>query len=374
MVGGASCKVVYGQTTGPKEECFEKFIGNWGSLDTEKYSLIEVPRHMRELASHISVISSFLQNWIKNSTKEKLRHDYLELATLTLLFLGGSMPAGLGVISIKAPGAFHHARWMSKALYTLKIALFRNQLRDVYTPDQLENIYNLAIFISIFYSQAWLTCTSATNAPSNDLDLMKKFLKAESSIKLQKKHWPTNFLDLVSAARGKMENHLWYLSERLVPFALFSDIVTSSEKEKLRKAMLKNQGPVTNTIQEMPHSNNLGSKTLRDFIGKDSWTMFKLLGINPDFLNLSVDQWNVSTSYLHGKEVLSNLPVVNDAAERALGLATEMNTKTIPKSELQLQAIYKVVKGIRDRLRCLATSTEVVTKKALKSVDYKWNC
>ena len=186
LVGGASCTKVYGQTTGPKEEVFKKLIDNWDKLDLDNCSLIEVPRHKRELAGHIDEMVTFLQDWIKNSTKETLMNDYLELATLTLLFLGGSMPNGKGLVTIKAPGAFHHARWMGKSLYTLKIALFRNQLGEIYTPEQLRNIYSLAIFMSIFYTKAWLTCTSAANAPSNDLELMKKLLKAEANSNIRR--------------------------------------------------------------------------------------------------------------------------------------------------------------------------------------------
>ena len=81
-----------------------------------------------------------------------------------------------------------------------------------------------------------------------------------------------------------------------------------------------------------------------------------------------------SDSYCHGKEVFAKLPGINDAAERALGLATDINTKTAPKSEIQLQALYKVVKGMREKLQKLATSTtELVTKRALSSVDYNWD-
>ncbi|KAG0719803.1 hypothetical protein GWK47_049718 [Chionoecetes opilio] len=79
------------------------------------------------------------------------------------------------------------------------------------------------------------------------------------------------------------------------------------------------------------------------------------------------------TNYRHGKKVVANLPVVNDAAERALGLATDLNTNKAPKSEEQLQALCRVVKGVREKLHGLATSTEVVTKKSLASISYSWD-
>ena len=99
----------------------------------------------------------------------------------------------------------------------------------------------------------------------------------------------------------------------------------------------------------------LGKKQLKDFIGSDSWTMFNLLEISSSFVNNPIKEWDTCDSYVHGKEVLSNLPVVNDAAERALGLATNMNTNRAPKSKDQKQNRYKVVKAVRDQLKKFAT-------------------
>ena len=67
-------------------------------------------------------------------------------------------------------------------------------------------------------------------------------------------------------------------------------------------------------------------------------------------------------SYQKGKHVVSNLLVVNDAVERALGLAADTNTKTASKSKNELQDLYKVIHGAREKLRTNATSDETVTK------------
>ena len=193
LVGGASCSVIYGSTTGPKEPVFQKLIEHWDSLDLINYSKIKLPRHQRELSLLVKQIVPFLKDWLKNSSKSKLRHDYLELATLLLIFLGGTLPESMKNATIKAPGAIHHARWMSKALYTLKIALFRQQLIGIYKAEQLEDISRLAIFLSVFYTKAWLTCTSASDAPYNDFELMKKLLNIEKSINSNPKPWPASF-------------------------------------------------------------------------------------------------------------------------------------------------------------------------------------
>ena len=157
---------------------------------------------------------------------------------------------------------------MSKAIYTVKIALFRNQLEGIYKED-LKNIVSLAIFLSVFYTKAWLTCTDAAAAPFNDLELLKLLLNVENNIAKNPKSWPSDFHPLISNAREKLEKHLWYLSERLVTFSLFSDQVTVSDKKKI-KAVLLEYTPTANSLQSMPHSKNFGSKLLKDFIGHDS--------------------------------------------------------------------------------------------------------
>jgi hypothetical protein len=52
------------------------------------------------------------------------RDDYKELLELLILFLGDIPSHG---VSFRKPGAFLHARWMAKAIYSLKIFLFRNE-------------------------------------------------------------------------------------------------------------------------------------------------------------------------------------------------------------------------------------------------------
>src|SRR6218665_3623795 len=52
------------------------------------------------------------------------RDDYRELLKLTIIFLGGIPPRG---IHFQYPGAVHRARWMAKAIYSIKMVLFRSQ-------------------------------------------------------------------------------------------------------------------------------------------------------------------------------------------------------------------------------------------------------
>ena len=88
-----------------------------------------------------------------------MRHDYQVLAVTTLMFVDNSK-ANTNIV-VKAPGAIHKARWMAKALYTLKIALFWNQLKNVYSEKELKNIHTLAIFLAVFYTKQWLTSANS---------------------------------------------------------------------------------------------------------------------------------------------------------------------------------------------------------------------
>ena len=94
----------------------------------------------------------------------------------------------------------------------------------------------------------------------------------------------------------------------------------------------------------MPVSGNLERKSLKDFVGKDCWTAFQLLRLDSSFVSLPVAARKTNEEYEQAKLVVSKLPVVNDATERALGLTTETNSKTCPQTEVKLQHFTKTLK------------------------------
>ena len=97
--------------------------------------------------------------------------------------------------------------------------------------------------------------------------------------------------------------------------------------------------------------------------GSDSYRLFDLLKLNMNLLNIPDSKWNAPNGYEHAVNRIKNLPVVNDAAERALGMATKLDGTRMPKDEEHLQARYKVVDASRKTQGSIATSTERVTKK-----------
>ena len=96
------------------------------------------------------------------------------------------------------------------------------------------------------------------------------------------------------------------------------------------------------------------------------------MDLDSGFLEHSATKWKILENYQKGKDVVSNLPVVNNAAKRALGLAADTDTKTALESENELKDLYKVFRGAREKLRTKTTSNEAVTKKSLAVVNYTW--
>ena len=296
--------------------------------------------------------------WVTNGTKETLRDDYNELATLALLFLGGATNDNEQTAAIiYTPGALNRARWMAKCIYTIKIALFRAQLMElkIYTASKLTQIDHLAIFLSLFYAPAWLMCTSSVEAPNNDLMPIKLLEKTEFSISRNATKWPEGFALFVSKSREKFLNHAWYLSERLVMLSLFSNHVPTSEKQKMVRSLMAYKIDDPKNSQLMLFYEIFQSKSLKDFIGKTNWTIFNLLNIDTEFLKIPVSRWDATYRYCNAKKMQKNLSV-NDAVNvclffcyslqsQVLGLATELNNKTAPRNEEQLQAMSKLLKA-----------------------------
>ena len=106
-----------GTTTGPDVLLFKRFQSAWSGIDVHNYRSgidnVKVKRHLNE--GDISRILEFVRSTLR---EQQPREDYREFLELTAIFLGEAPSRGIG---FRKPGAFHHARWMAKAIYCLKI-------------------------------------------------------------------------------------------------------------------------------------------------------------------------------------------------------------------------------------------------------------
>ena len=114
----------------------------------------------------IQQVASFATSQLTN---HQPRDDYKEFLKLALLFLGVVPPRGVRFL---APVAYYYARWMSKALYAIKIWLFKGQVK--LPAQEKRGMREVSLFVVTVYLEAWFSSPIAAEAPRRDLDLMKR--------------------------------------------------------------------------------------------------------------------------------------------------------------------------------------------------------
>ena len=146
----------------------------------------------------MSLIVGFIESRLAERRKCLPTNDYRELLELTVIFLGKVPAKGVRYMT---PGPMHHARWMSKIIYSLKVWMFRSQFK--LTSKEKKGRRDMVIFTIRVYIKAWMTAPLAASAPNNDLLLLKSLARYEDVNKAISK-----------ASITKLAGHLWYLSQR----------------------------------------------------------------------------------------------------------------------------------------------------------------
>ena len=178
-----------------------------------------------------------------------------------------------------------------------------------------------------------------------------------------------------------MNNHLWYLTERHVVFALASDLVPLSVKVQMWQKIQfyqSNRTPAAVTgrgLVQMPAIQR--STRLPDLIGPDSYELFKILPALEPLTRCHPRLWSQMEEYASFKTLVDNLPGTNDARKRVLGLTTEIEQRSsAPKSEAELKNVLKLSHAYRAQLQKQAKQalnskkTDTTTKAFLKNL--KW--
>lgn len=315
-------------SSGPDIPIFGRFKDFWGRLDQSSYDAYDDSdqKSHQWISDRANEIEQFVLNHME---KAETRDDYLELLNLTLAYLGKKPK-----MAFRRPGAYHRARWMAKGLYCLKICLFRRQLKEAanfaISKHQEQAIQRLCTFLVSVYVRHWFEAPYAADAPINDLLLVKEIEAYGQLVDA----------DVAGKAMQKVKGHLWYLSEDLVGLALFSKKVSPDEK----KEMLENMASVPPTKKDLRRVNlnvKAGPKTadlkLSLFVTQRSQNLFS---------KLMVDTPRTLEDLEIMPQALAALKVVNDAAERAVKLATDYNV-ALTKSEEERQFIFRVVQHHR---------------------------
>jgi hypothetical protein len=242
----------------------------------------------------------------------------------------------------KLPGPDHHARWMSKCLYFLKIRL----LRKVFKMSEEENgqVDVLTEFILLFYAKYWFTTPLASSAARHDLEFI-------SSITQYRLINPKLAYEVLSCTY----RHLWYLTPQLVTLALTDTGLEDSSREKMARVLhsqdrvkVKTGKPV---FPVLPYGATKSREDMSSMVGEGSWLIFDLLKLTgpQDWLLTPVSTWPSSSDYVQLLVFTRNLTTVNDLAERGIHLATEFIRRV--ESEEQRQALFQVVEDFRNKVK-----------------------
>lgn len=313
-----------GKSSAPEVTLFDRFAKSWKNIDTANYQ------------SGISdgIVSQNISNEecekMKTFCRERLavkqpRGDYKEFLQLALIFLGEN------VARFHIPGATSHARFMSKAIYSLKIFIFRDQFRM--SRPELKGIREVCIFLIRVYIQYWFECGSAVEAPNNDLTLIKAIVQYPNS-------------EVSAVLMDKFRRHVSYLSEEHAALALFDARVSLDIKRKMVSALQIDDITYTEcpTVDEITVDAffTTARKDLSDFITIRSKGLLDRMEISMEFLRSDPSTWSEREEFVAGLKKCGSIHVVNDPAERAVKLITEYN-RSLTHDEDDRQFLLQVV-------------------------------
>lgn len=151
-------------SSAPNVGIFERFAKSWPDLnhDSINTSIVDEIVCSQINGTESDDIIQFCYNQL---TKSQIRNDYQELLQLAVTFLGA------GRFKFRTPGVTSNARWMSKAIYSLKIYLFRDQFS--LTDKEIDGFRDICIFLIKLYIKPWFGCTNGIAAPLQDLNFIK---------------------------------------------------------------------------------------------------------------------------------------------------------------------------------------------------------
>ena len=134
-----------------------------------------------------------------------------------LFILGGECSK----FNLKKPGACHHARFMAKAIYILRISIF-SWIYCRLTLRQTTSLERIVMFILALYGKYFLQSSLTVAAPKLDI-LFIKHLTMYKNIDI----------DIANCVLQSVKRHLWYLTPESVPLSLFDKDVSIEEKQMM---------------------------------------------------------------------------------------------------------------------------------------------
>ena len=129
---------------------FRRLRTNWNSLTVDYSKLDKFAYNVSQawLCKQARDVLSWAEVHLDKATWP--RDDYKELLHLIIIWLGGAVKS----FTFKFPGADHHARWLSKAIYYMKLALLSGQF--YMEEEEKKEVAIISEFVGLFYAKAFL--------------------------------------------------------------------------------------------------------------------------------------------------------------------------------------------------------------------------
>ena len=225
------------EDTADLEQTFFRFMKtSWSSLNLSYIQLPKIPAIYSEDA--VSLVAFIDHQLMPENLEFLLRGDYREFLELAKLILGGTLQRkNRYTYTIQRPGANSRARWMSKAIYTLKLTLLKHQFPEL-SWNKKQKLDKMTFFILFVYLESWFRSSSLFTAACDDLKLHQRLLKFRN---IRKK--------LANVGLLVLQRHTCYLTQELVPVCSFNNV---SEDMKNKIAEKISNLPVDNLSIQKP--------------------------------------------------------------------------------------------------------------------------
>lgn len=334
-------ETVTGVTKEPGVKLFRRLKAEWNNLSIDNSNLSKF--NWTTSCESLTVIAENVLLWGLDSLKQNTfpRDDYKELVELVVVWLGGHVDN----FTFKYPGADHHARWMSKAIYFLKLALLKSQFEM--DDEEMKWTELLSEFVGLFYAKGFLKSALNASAARNDLDLINN-MKEYASIRPE----------VANSCLESAMRHLWYLTPQLIVFSLCDEGLSNDIRENLARSLLKVEKPKEFEVGKpiFPDFSD-GEITINEnLVSEKLWLLFNLLNItDTSWMNQPIAEWNRSKAYNKLFHFVTTIRVVNDIAERGIKLITDYIAKS--NDEIQRQALLQVVEYHREEFSNYNKST-----------------
>ena len=165
-------------------------------------------------------------------------------------------------------------------------------------------------------------------------------------------------MKVAQAAVKVFKRHTWYLHGEMIPLALWDINVSDADKAAIAQRISEQptdaDDPSSSTFVGRHGTGfgkpdllavNIDVDSLDQLVTPASLRFFSILGIGTDFLSEPPELWPSLESWKRGNEIVSNLRVTNESAERGVKLAADY--LGLSKKEETFQNYLQVVENER---------------------------